>query len=397
MWGVPVVGFLRKPFLACILRHLGLWLRLMPPAPRCCVVSTRQWLEAQSGDGLGSFKQIIPETVLQKKAPQSIYERYHWRFDRYMTQTAPPVFVATLKNASVVGSNGSVVGADGVVLYDLSKEWFFGAAQHSLLFRLKLPSPRKLTGRTATVAVASGWNYYHWLLDVLPRFGILEKAGIEFGAVDSFIVNHGESPYKTQTLELLGISKGQLLEIDRGDHYQCEELLAPSLVAVDGQSPQWAVQYLREKFLPKCAGMPKGPERVYLSRGRAKYRRFTNEETVRPFLLKCGFKEVFTEEMTFLEQVNLFASAKVIAGPHGAGFSNLVFCSPGTKVVEAFSPYYVNGCFWALANWAFLDYYYLLGSGQRLPDGRDPHRVEQDIQVDLNELKKTLRLAHIID
>jgi capsular polysaccharide biosynthesis protein len=123
---------------------------------------------------------------------------------------------------------------------------------------------------------------------------------------------------------------------------------------------------------------------------------FTNEPEVKSLLKDNGFEEIFTEGMSFLEQVRLFASAREIVAPHGAGLSNLVFCQPGTRVLEVFSPNYVNGCFWALANWAQIDYYYILGTGNRPPVGRDPHRVEQDITVNLDELKEALRMAKMV-
>ncbi len=47
-----------------------------------------------------------------------------------------------------------------------------------------------------------------------------------------------------------------------------------------------------------------------------------------------GGKTVELDEMEMSDQVKLFAGASVIIGQHGAGLSNIMFCSPGTKVVE---------------------------------------------------------------
>lgn len=54
--------------------------------------------------------------------------------------------------------------------------------------------------------------------------------------------------------------------------------------------------------------------------------------------------------MSFADQVQLFGEAEIIVGPHGAGFANAVFAQPGATLIELFSPHYINGCFWALAN-----------------------------------------------
>jgi hypothetical protein len=73
--------------------------------------------------------------------------------------------------------------------------------------------------------------------------------------------------------------------------------------------------------------------------------------------------------------------------------SNLVFCSPATKVIEIFSPLYVNVCYWALSEEVGLDYFCVLGQG-RVPDhGIDPHFVPASIAVDIDDLRRTLDLA----
>ena len=49
---------------------------------------------------------------------------------------------------------------------------------------------------------------------------------------------------------------------------------------------------------------------------------------------KNNFIFVKLHETNFREQVNLFHNAECIVGLHGAGFVNVVFCKPGTKIIE---------------------------------------------------------------
>jgi len=44
--------------------------------------------------------------------------------------------------------------------------------------------------------------------------------------------------------------------------------------------------------------------------------------------------KTFFGNETFLEVQNMFANARVVVGPHGAGLVNVVFCQEGTPVVE---------------------------------------------------------------
>ena len=50
------------------------------------------------------------------------------------------------------------------------------------------------------------------------------------------------------------------------------------------------------------------------------------------------FVSVNLGEISFSDQVNLFNKADCVVGLHGAGFANIVFCEPGTKIVEFRSP-----------------------------------------------------------
>lgn len=43
---------------------------------------------------------------------------------------------------------------------------------------------------------------------------------------------------------------------------------------------------------------------------------------------------VFQSQKDVKEIVSLFQKAKMVIGPHGAGFSHIIFTAPGTHVVE---------------------------------------------------------------
>ena len=49
-----------------------------------------------------------------------------------------------------------------------------------------------------------------------------------------------------------------------------------------------------------------------------------------------AFEEIFLENLSFTEQINLFANSHTIVSPHGAGLANLVFSRPSTNVIEIF-------------------------------------------------------------
>jgi len=69
-----------------------------------------------------------------------------------------------------------------------------------------------------------------------------------------------------------------------------------------------------------------------------------------------------------------------------------VYCQPGTKVIEFFSPYYLNPCFKKLCALLKLEHTALVGPGGRhlLRAQKDTHYVWANIRVDSRLLKDEL-------
>jgi hypothetical protein len=72
--------------------------------------------------------------------------------------------------------------------------------------------------------------------------------------------------------------------------------------------------------------------RIYIKRRHL--RRVVNNIMVEQFLTDAGFDAVYPEELPPAAQIDLFASADFIVAPHGAALASLLFCRPGTRVLE---------------------------------------------------------------
>ena len=60
----------------------------------------------------------------------------------------------------------------------------------------------------------------------------------------------------------------------------------------------------------------------------------TNEQELAAALRASGFEIVAPGQLTFGEQVEIFSSAEFVVAPHGAALANLLFCTPGIRVLE---------------------------------------------------------------
>jgi len=241
--------------------------------------------------------------------------------------------------------------------------------------------------------------YFHWMLDVLPRIELLRRSKIDFAEIDYFYIDD-RLPFQQETLQILGIPTAKFLRSDRFLHFQARKLIAPSYPGSVAWMPKWTCEFLRNHFLGQATATTSSGDRLYISRRSATNRRIVNEDVVIERLIQVGFQVVTFEQCSVIEQAVLMSTAKVVIAPHGGGLTNLVFCSPGTKVIELFSPNYVYPCYWFVSNLAGLEYYYLLGE---LPFGFHIHqqlysdpRVE-DIYIDLDKLLEVMKLADAID
>ncbi|MEG4805513.1 tetratricopeptide repeat protein [Microcoleus sp. ARI1-B5] len=302
-------------------------------------------------------------------------------------------FVAVLPNgrawADVVTT--AVITSDNKLVPDIS----MGCAE-LVITSDKLPPAEHVDGNVAFLSARwGGAAYFHWMFDVITRFDLLQRSGL-IETIDKFVVNARDSSYQAETLETLGISQYKLLESRCNLHITADKLIVPSIF-YDGSGAvsKWKCEYLKQTFLNEQQLLNTDySERIYITRQQASYRRIVNDEEVIKYLVeKFGFRSVKLETMSVAEQARCLAAAKVVVAPHGGGLTNLVFCSPGTKVIEIFSPLYVPHCYWMISNLCGLEHYYLLGD--LVDDPTQKYPGHKDMRVDLNSLEKLINLAGV--
>ena len=102
---------------------------------------------------------------------------------------------------------------------------------------------------------------------------------------------------------------------------------------------------------------PAEAEIIYVARQDTGRRRVTNEVEAISMMVAEGVKVIAQGDHSVREQINLFAKADGIIGPHGAGLTNVAFCRPGTICYELIPSAYVNPCFARLAQAGGLEYW----------------------------------------
>jgi capsular polysaccharide biosynthesis protein len=157
--------------------------------------------------------------------------------------------------------------------------------------------------------------------------------------------------YETEYMQLLGVDPVNLVD--------SRKFKVDLSRVVTANSARWYpnlydVQSLKQNIEKRFEPEKTELKRIYISRkGR---RHVTNEAEVIEMLKTFNFTIIEDKPRTVTEQISLYHNASFILGPHGASFSNIIWCQPGTHLMELFSSNYVPDFFLYLAKITGMEY-----------------------------------------
>jgi capsular polysaccharide biosynthesis protein len=244
----------------------------------------------------------------------------------------------------------------------------------------------ELDGVTMSVwGGGAGPNHAHSLLQSVPRLDLLRRAwALE---TDRFLL--ARQPAVIEALAILGIPEDRQVFVPfvGAPAYRCEMLRAATSPRVRNGSVGWVTDFLHELFLPDPPAATS--RRLYVCRGVPR-RRVLNEDDVLELLEPAGFEALSMEGRSVSEQAALFASADVIVATHGAALANLVFCRPGTAVIELMGTNTASMLFAELSWGRGLDYQMIMGIEPSPPDRWWTWERLADTVVDVRALQNGL-------
>ena len=287
----------------------------------------------------------------------------------------PERTVVELAPGRLVGHYGASITAAGVL--DLQTSPYFGALrwqEHPIFLNLRLPAPERVAGTVVSlVSHASSYNYYHALMDAVPRWGMVQEAFADL-APDAVVVGN-RSRWDRQLVAMLGLDRYRLIHPDSSLSIQADRLLVPALIDAESHGPRWITEYLRRALPPR--DVDGRPARLYVSRGSVpNTRRVVHEVELVQRLAERGFVAIDPGALSVQDQIDHFAAAEVVVAPHGAGLVNLNFASPGVRVLELFAADYLNPAFFSITD-------NIPGSTYRflVSEGGDPGRLPAQMKA----------------
>ena len=155
---------------------------------------------------------------------------------------------------------------------------------------------------------------------------------------------------------------------------QLPNLLKFSHVSLDKDTPlitNEMAEFFKLKVVSKKKNI-KTFDRIFIGRRDSKTRLIKNDMKIKSILYNFGFKVIYLEDYSIIEQAFIFNNAEIIAGLHGAGFTDLIFCNKKTKVIE-FHNYLNITNYFAISKQLDLEYHYILPFEFNFDEIEDPY------------------------
>ncbi len=233
----------------------------------------------------------------------------------------------------IAWSRGAHLTADGRLIDPLSVGMNMPMDRWLVKRQRFFPKIRRVPGTVVSLATDGHNNFYHWMLDLLPKLFITLAAGL---GEKTFYLG-ASTPFQKQTLELLGISLTRILDANAIPFLQTDECIVPFLGqrhppnVFDAAKCRLLADVFA--FLIQAQTTSRNlPARFVVSRAKTRSRRIVNEADLLARLRPLGFEAVYLEDLSLVEQITLFSRAEAIVASTGAGLVNLVHCRPGTPI-----------------------------------------------------------------
>jgi capsular polysaccharide biosynthesis protein len=326
-----------------------------------------------------NVKILIKNSQLNLKKPIFLEKTLHLAFQKKNTIHYESIFIAEIPQGYVWGNQGTVISDDNILFNAVSREYDQQGKNHSIFKQYRIVKPSVLNEKVAVIAASGADVYYHWMLDIIPRLILLQENGFLNSSL-KIVINYNGLPFQKESLIKLGVDLNQIINADSHWNFHLKaSLIVPSFTSPNDSPSAYSINAIRNQFLEKSTQKFRN-SRIYIKR--SKGRRILNEDEVLMLLKKYDFEIIEPELFSISSQAEIFNHASFIIGPHGAGFTNLIFCRENTKIIDIFSQEWVNHCYSIIASVNNLRYGYLLGEKVK----QEQTGKGANIKVDISKL-----------
>ena len=288
-------------------------------------------------------------------------------FRRYRARAS---FAVALPAATVLGCDGVVLHG-GTVLPDTLPYLNPGphhaavAAREDAGIRLHpgvLP-PNRAIPQPGFCGFAAGWqDTGHWLVGGVPRAVVFARLRTRERGLKLLLPPLHEGSLQAQTIGLLGISPDEVIELSPTDVAAVDRLVLTNSFDLWSVSPfsRDAAHALAATVGPLGADDIASGTRLYI-RQPDHPDRPGNLADMEARLAAEGFVPIDLAPLSLRQRIAVMRRARHVVSFHGSALAHILFCLPGTRVLELFSPAAPQPLYWSIAACCGLGYGYVAG------------------------------------
>jgi hypothetical protein len=247
----------------------------------------------------------------------------------------PDRIVYAMADAGIYGAHGCVYDQPSrTFITETCESWGHPFTRDLSLASPGFPQATHLPGISLMLGTLGGQTFYHFFIETLPKLRVLEPF---LASCDRILVTRYGETWKRRWLSLWGL-ENKIVFIDELSHFTCEQLIFTNRFVRHFEPGPWCVDTLRNlPGLPSAPASvdPQGPV-LWLDRT-SQHMRPVSWEKELIAALPAGITPINLETLPAAEAVRLLGSARALIGFHGAAFANMVFCPPGTRIIEIFT------------------------------------------------------------
>ncbi|PJD94142.1 MAG: hypothetical protein CK424_00895 [Legionella sp.] len=325
----------------------------------------------------------------------------------------PSVYVSKIRDATIYGDTNMTFAKNHIIhndLLDPKKVFLFEEyreyitilpSSNRALWGVRDESPLFLPV-AASFTDSGAKNYAHWITEVLSKI-CLFCAEPRFADIP-IIVDNGLHENIRESLRLVVGNNREVIFLSPRHAINVGELLLTSTAGYapagfrKRQDPKYplsfntfGLQAVRDLCVKAATSSDATSRNKLIAfRRSSKTRPLLNQEEIYHVLEAYGFTLVEPGSMPFLEQIALVRSAKIIVSPVGAELTNIMFCTPGTRIIALARDQVHSGIYyWQSIAFPFgVNLLYLFGQGEN-SDVHSGFRVNtQDLHQVLDKFLK---------